>query len=317
MLITNPTFAMISDAIDLSFRHLPQGEFPARRQLITNLIDVGSIEMDGFFVGIEGGVVVGVLISQLRPDGLVSIWYPATADNRPLEPFFPPLDSYAKSRNAPAIVLITDKDQSIDEKMIFDNGFEYISDMLMLFSAASTDESAQNQNNTRLKFIPIAKTINYCERLINLMSETYVNTKDFPKLLALSPVNNILDEYLRNVFFRPELWFFVQKLHEPELNGEHKNDDNNNDIGVLLLSDVPPDQIELTYMGLIDSERGQGYSHEIIQFTQNTAAAHGRKLVSTIVDDQNSNALQSYLKQGFTAWDRKKVYAKIYRNPVY
>ncbi|MDR1290521.1 MAG: GNAT family N-acetyltransferase, partial [Planctomycetaceae bacterium] len=253
-----------------------------------------------------GGAVVGVLIAQLRPDGLVSIWYPATKENRPLEPLLSHLDNYTLSRNAPAIILIADKDQFIDEKLIFANGFEYISDMLMLFSAVPpTNNIVPTNNSKRLRFIPVDQTNNYREPLINLMAQTHVNTKDFPKLLALSPVNNILDEYLRNPFFRSDIWFFVQKLHAA---------DNNKNIGVLLLNDIPPDNIELTYMGLINNERGQGYSHEIIQFAKQITANNGRKLLSTVVDDQNTNALHAYIKQGFTAWDRKKVYAKIFHN---
>ncbi|MDR1478087.1 MAG: GNAT family N-acetyltransferase [Planctomycetaceae bacterium] len=335
MLITHPTRAEIVESVRLAFRHLPPNEFPARQQLIMNLVDAGSIEMDGFFIGSDGGVVVGVLISQLRPDGLISIWYPATLDNRSPQQFFPLLNNYAKSRNAPAIVLMTDKDQVIDEKVIFDNGFEYISDMLMLVANAATEsnQTVENLNSARLKFIPLYSScfeipeaehvsvalrsgcsgakptahtgfdihVSTCrERLIKLMAKTYVNTRDFPKLLELSPVDNILDEYWRNIFFRSDLWFFVQKMGEGE------------DIGVLLLSDVPPEHVELTYMGLIEDARGQGFSREIIQFAQNTTVACGRKLVTTIVDEQNAAALKSYLKRGFVAWDRKKVYAKFF-----
>ncbi|MDR1485812.1 MAG: GNAT family N-acetyltransferase [Planctomycetaceae bacterium] len=315
MLITHPTQSSVSELIKFTFGHLSEDEFSARRQLITNLIDGGLIETNGFFVGIEGDVVVGVLISQLRPDGLVMIWHPAISDNHTIQPFFTPLDNYAKSHNAPAIILMADRDQIVDEKIFFENGFTYISDMLMLVSNLSeninqlADELLTDKNNSKLQFIPVSETNkknekNYQERLINLTRKTYVNTKDFPKLLMLSSAGSVLEEYQRNIFFRLELWFFVQKIHEP-------NQDKK-DVGVLLLSDSPPEHIELTYMGLVEEERGKGYAQEIIKFTKKTAAACGRKLITTAVDEQNTTALKSYIKHGFITWDRKKIYAKIF-----
>ncbi|MDR0391723.1 MAG: GNAT family N-acetyltransferase [Planctomycetaceae bacterium] len=321
MLITHPTKHSIQDAIKFAFKHLPQDEMLLRQQLIMNLIDSGFIEMEGCFVGVEGELVVGVLISQLRPDGLVMIWHPATLDNFSIQSFFSPLDKYAKSRNAPAIILMVDNNQIVEEITFFDNGFSYVSDMLFLFSNVSesnkqlADELLTKKNNPQLKFIPVTEAIdkgekNYRARLIELMRDTYINTKDFPKLLDLIPVDKILDEYQRNKFFRSELWFFVQKLHES--NNDNNNNNNNRDIGVLLLTDSPSDCLELTYMGLVEGERGKGYSQEIIKFAQKTAVELGRKFVTTVVDEQNSIALRSYLKEGFIAWDRKKIYAKIF-----
>ncbi|MDR2644225.1 MAG: hypothetical protein LBC74_15695 [Planctomycetaceae bacterium] len=314
MLITHPTSLSIQDSIKFAFRHLSEDEFPARQQLIMNLIENGSIEPDGFFVGIDNDIIVGVSIAQLRHDGLIMIWHPVTSDNYTIRPFFPLIDDYAKSRNAPAVILIADKDQFVDEKIFFENGFTYISDMLMLASNASetvTQIANENlKNNSLLQFIPASKDTNkngeknYREHIIKLMCETYVNTRDFPKLLMLSPVDRILDEYQRNPFFRPELWFFVRKLYG--------SDKNYKDIGVLLLTDSPPDQIELTYMGLVEAERGQKYSKEIIKFTKKTACDYGRKLVTTAVDERNIAALRSYINHGFITWDRKKIYAKIF-----
>jgi ribosomal protein S18 acetylase RimI-like enzyme len=219
-------------------------------------------------------------------------------------------------------MLIADKDQTVDEKTFFDNGFSYISDMLMLVSIASENmkqfdnDFLHNKNYPQLQFIPISETVvknnksletdkkNYREKLLNLICKTYINAKDFPQLLALTSADRLLDEYEQNVFYRPELCFFVRKLQD--------SNNGNNDIGVLLLIDSPPDQIELTYMGLVEEERGRGYSQELLQFTQKTAIQYGRKLVLTAVDERNTNALRAYIKQGFLTWDRKKIYAKFF-----
>ncbi|MDR3196473.1 MAG: GNAT family N-acetyltransferase, partial [Planctomycetaceae bacterium] len=96
--------------------------------------------------------------------------------------------------------------------------------------------------------------------------------------------------------FLPELWFFVRK--------------ENQNIGVLLMTDQPEEQIELTYMGLIEEVRGRGYSKEIVRFAKRIANLRKRLFLLTSVDEQNINALKTYLSQGFRVWDRKSVYAK-------
>jgi len=63
---------------------------------------------------------------------------------------------------------------------------------------------------------------------------------------------------------------------------------------------------------LIESARGQGFSHDIVRFAKAEVCRGNRKLLLTAADEQNVPACQSYLAQGFRAWDRKKVYARFF-----
>ena len=84
------------------------------------------------------------------------------------------------------------------------------------------------------------------------------------------------------------------------------------DIGVLLLTDASPEQFELTYMGLLESARGQGFSREIVRFAKEITSREKRLLLLTSVDEKNVPVCQSYLSQGFKAWGRRRVYASFF-----
>jgi ribosomal protein S18 acetylase RimI-like enzyme len=80
------------------------------------------------------------------------------------------------------------------------------------------------------------------------------------------------------------------------------------------MTDQPEEQIELTYMGLIEEMRGLGFSKEIVRYAKRIAGLRKRLFLLTSVDEQNAAALKTYLSQGFSAWNRKSVYAKFLCN---
>ena len=116
--------------------------------------------------------------------------------------------------------------------------------------------------------------------------------------MQIAPVEYVLQGYKSGGLFRPELWFFLQE--------------EGNDVGVLLLTDATPEQMELTYMGLLESARGKGFAREIVRFAKEITSQQKKVLLLTSVDEKNVPACQSYLAQGFRAWDRKKVFARFF-----
>ncbi|MDR1922922.1 MAG: GNAT family N-acetyltransferase [Planctomycetaceae bacterium] len=318
-IITCPSADMICDVVRIIFEHLSEAEFAIRKKLIFDLVESNAIQPDGIFVALDDGVVVGGLISQFRPDGFVMIWHPAMSGNYSMAPFFERLDIYAKSLNAPAIILMTDNNQPVNEPVIMSCGFLYLSDMLMLAAKSGDVTDSKNTANidvppkniiTKFEQYAIDKSYDLAVRrdeFERLMKLTYKNTADFPRLNMITPVESILDEYQQQNLFCPDLWFFIRgKITKETV--DQKTDDAY--IGVLLLSDAGAEQMELTYMGLVEQYRGFGLADEIIKFAKLTSAKRGRNFITTAVDEQNSPALRAYIKQGFAAWDRKKVYAK-------
>lgn len=297
MHISHPTREELDEILRLAFRHLPEQELSARLASVFDQIDSETMTLDGIFQARENGRLVGVLFSQLRVDGTVLAWAPTMRDGFSAVPLFENLENYCIRCKAPAALVLADFQQDPDEPALFTQGnFEYLSDLVYMIASVPRDEPAKSEGN--LQFVPMNHDDAASERLVKLVRETYRNSKDFPRLMSIVPVDKVLQGYRDSAPFFPELWFFIRE--------------NNRDVGVLLMSDMQGDQIELTYMGLIEDARRRGSARKIVQFARQTARLRNRSILLTSVDEQNIAALKSYLAQGFRAWDRKKVYARFF-----
>jgi len=135
------------------------------------------------------------------------------------------------------------------------------------------------------------------ERLARLVEATYVGTLDCPAMNGLRPIEDVLAGYRTAGSFAPDRWVFVQ--HEGR------------DVGCLLLGDFPREgNIELVYMGLIPSSRGNGWGKVICRHAQWLTGRAGRPRLVLAVDEANRPALAMYASAGFRAFDRRTVYLK-------
>ena len=296
--ITNPTEAELEGTVQFAFQHLSPAEFTLRVGAIMQQYQAGLLDLRGIVQAKHEGTLVGAMYAQCRPDGTAMLWIPTMAKGFPLEPMFEPLVQFCRSKNTYAATALADRNQSFDEKAFCSAGqFRFLSDLIHLAAEISPNETSDKPY--RLQFVPLP---DYSEevvtRMARLVKETYRHTLDFPELMQIAPVEHVLQGYKSNAFFRPELWFFIQV--------------ENVDVGVLLLTDASPEQIELTYMGLIESARRQGFSREIVRFAKEMTRRWNRQMLLTAVDEKNIPACQVYLSQGFRAWDRKKVYVRFF-----
>ena len=298
--VTHPAEAELEMTLQVAFQHLPPAELAIRMSTILQQHQSGKIDLSGIFQAKQGNRRVGAMYAQCRPDGSVMLWVPAMEEGFPLEPMFEPLTQFCVSKKAFAAVALADRQQSFDEQTFCSAGqFQFLSDLIYLAAEISPKEAAGQQY--RLQFVPFSEQPDEdMNRLIRLVKETYQNSLDFPDLMQIAPVEHVVHGYKTGTLFHPELWFFVQK--------------EGVDIGMLLLTDAAPDQFELTYMGLIESARGQGFSNEIVRFAKERASQWNRQLLLTSVDEKNVPACQAYLMHGFKAWDRKKVYVRLFGN---
>jgi len=250
------------------------------------------------------------------------LWVPAMAQGVPLEPMFESLVQFCRSQNAFAAVALAGRDQLFHEQTFCSVGqFQFLSDIIYLAAEVSPDEPNEpgepgepGETNEpgetsetdktpdepyRLQFLPLSEhSDSVSERLTGLVKATYHHSLDFPDLMQIAPVEHVLQGYKTGTLFRPELWFILRK--------------EETDVGVLLLTDASPEQLELTYMGLLEPVRRQGLSREIVRFAKKITSREKRLLLLTSVDEKNVPACQTYLSHGFKAWDRKKVYARFF-----
>jgi ribosomal protein S18 acetylase RimI-like enzyme len=298
MLIRPPTAEEFEPALMLAFRHLAPEEKKIRVQTLVQAFQRGAVIGDGIVVLDDAKQIAGVLYSQQRPDGSVLLFPPVAETTEHLETLYDALDSFCRQHNASAAVLLVDHLQVIDRKTLEHYGhFEFLSEMVFLVSALNKDEIGSTVSS--LVFESVEDIDRSWQRIVPLVEKTYQDSKDFPRLMGLMPIEGVLKNYQSVAAFSPDIWFFVQH--------------GGQDIGVLLLTDTQDGQLEITYMGLIPEVRGKGFGKELIRFAQQTAANRNGTFLLTSVDEQNAAALKSYLAAGFQAWDRKRLFIKILR----
>ena len=296
--ISNPTEAELKNTLQVAFQHLSPNEFDLRIGTIMQQYRLGQLDLAGIFQAKHENILVGAMYAQCRPEGSVMLAPPIMAKGFPFEPMFEALEHFCRSHNAYAAVALADRNQLFDEQTLCTIGqFRYLSDLIHLAAEISPNEHSSKPYH--LQFVPLSDcSEDISDRLTRLVKGTYEQSLDFSDLMQIAPVEHVLQGYKCGELFRPELWFFVQK--------------DGTDVGVLLLTDASPEQFELTYMGLLESARRQGFSREIVRFAREMTSREKRLLLLTSVDEKNIPASQSYLSHGFKAWDRKKVYARLF-----
>gem|GEM_PF-657364 len=311
--ITNPDEAELESTLQFAFQHLSPSDLALQVGTMMRQYHSGQMNLQGVFQAKHENTLVGAMYAQSRPDSSVMFWIPAMAKGFSLEPMLEPLEQFCRSQNAFAAIALADREQSFDERTFCSAGqFRFLSDMIHLVADIPPNEALLNEappneapsnkaaeKPSRLQFVPLSDYAgDISDRLTRLVKETYRHTLDFPDLMQTAPVEQVLQGYKTNALYRPELWFFLQK--------------EGTDVGVLLLTDASLEQFELTYMGLIESARRQGSSREIVRFAKEITSEWNRPLLLTSVDANNIPACQTYLSQGFKAWDRKKVYVRFF-----
>ena len=244
----------------------------------------------------RNGEMIGGAFSMMRPDGTLLTLQPAVVPTEPettLRFIYKKLLDYAVAEHARLVMLLVDFQQSADATLLDEYGFDKVSELLNLNAERAifpTDCPAY-----RLAFRPYKNEL--WDEMVALVEKTYKNTLDFPRLTGLVPADNILRGYQESHVFDPTLWFFIE-FHSQI-------------IGALLLSQIDnSDHLELTYVGLMETFRGQGFFREIVKFSQFVANERNSSHLLVSVDSANFPALNTYIRYGFQIHDQKEIFVR-------
>ena len=304
-MITHPADSReLQEALHLLFIQASPQERSAKTRALLDQFEAGQLASEGVFMFRESADsrLLGVLVANRWPDGNLLLWPAVTAvepkDSEPiLRALYEAFDRWFAATWAKGAVMMVDQFQSADPLFLHTFGFEYVSQLLYLIAS---EPPFSPSPTARLVFRPMPP--DDLPRMTALVERTYRNTLDFPRLIGISSTTEILDGYMKNNLFRPELWFYV---HEQSV-GECGDP-----VGVLLLSSIPEHgEMELTYMGLLEEVRGRGHAAEIVAFAQTVTRREGASMLLTSVDQQNAPALRGYLRAGFRVFDRKSLFFK-------
>ena len=124
---------------------------------------------------------------------------------------------------------------------------------------------------------------------------TYDGSRDCPEATGSRTQDELVQGLGQSAGDEPARWFLVFQDRNP--------------VGVVLLDDaVEASETELTYLGLIPRTRGHGWSHELVRFAMQLAAASPSRALTVSVDLRNEPALRLYLHHDFREFDRQDVF---------
>lgn len=129
--------------------------------------------------------------------------------------------------------------------------------------------------------------------LAEALEASYVDTLDCPELCGLREMDDVLDSHRSTGRYDPALWHVVWHDDRPA--------------GALLLSRCPDlFCVELVYLGLAPSLRGQGLGRRLLAYGMSRARrAHPSWAISCAVDERNAPALRLYESLGFERGARR------------
>ncbi|GAA5506779.1 GNAT family N-acetyltransferase [Novipirellula caenicola] len=154
-----------------------------------------------------------------------------------------------------------------------------------------------------------------------LIDQTYVDTLDCPSLLDYRSAEQTIAGYQANASFAPECWFTVSKTTPVE--------DGDNPVGVAILArhnggrkkanqsseietnfERSNEVVELVYMGLIPTARGQRLGIDLIRSVIATAKGFCASRLILAVDQQNDVASDLYRAFGLQSMLEESVWVK-------
>jgi ribosomal protein S18 acetylase RimI-like enzyme len=282
----------------LLFQNEPADVRPARIVATLRSARQGKISMSGLLEAHRAGRLVGAAWAQVMPGRTALVWPPRLAAGEveaTAGRMLRDLDRRLEGHGVHVAQALLPVPAGPDAQRLVRHEYRHAADLIYLFSTEG--QFPASRPNGSLQFRP------YCQDnrngLARLVEETYVDTLDIPLLNGARRIDDVLDGYAQTGAHDPERWLVAEK--------------DGRSAGCLLLTDHPEhDQWELMYMGLLPWARGRGWGLQIARHAQWLTRTAGRGKLVLAVDAGNGPAIAIYAKGGFTEWDRRGAFLKVY-----
>ncbi|MEM9352820.1 MAG: GNAT family N-acetyltransferase [Planctomycetota bacterium] len=234
---------------------------------------------------------------QMLP-GRTGVLWPPRPDRHAARSILESTSSQAREAGLSLAQTLVDPRDAQRRQLLAETGFPHLVDLDYL--GAPADTFPREQPATPLRFQTVGEEAR--DRMTSAVDETYIDSLDCPKLSGVRSTGDVLEGYKHQGEHDPDLWFTASA------DGE--------DVGVLILARHPSPVIELVYMGVVPSARGNGWGHDIVRFAQwRSRENHAERLVLA-VDASNEPALRMYTRAGFQRFQSKSVHAVLIPNAV-
>jgi len=305
MSITNdmPVIAPVAphqraEALRLVFSRLPEADLPSQVNTLLASIDSGAIRPQSLLGAYRDGRLAGAILSQTQSGKTAILWSPRLISGEPpstAESLLSAACTALEKQRLRMTQALMSVDSESDQALLRTGGFEFLADLLYLVSVET--DFPRSKPSSPLEFET------YCPenhgRLAQIVETTYDQTLDCPALNGVREIGDVLIGYRSQGKFNPGNWMIVRH--------------DGRDVGCLILSDYPHQgNVELVYMGIVSTARGHGWGIDVTRHAQWLAALAGRPRLVLAVDARNGPAIKMYAAVGFRAWDRRRVFVKVF-----
>jgi ribosomal protein S18 acetylase RimI-like enzyme len=255
---------------------------------------------DGLLTAWSGELLAGATWVQLQPGRIAHLWPPQVATERSPDAdtaarqLLTAVAEFASRARSRIIQALLPRDSGPDAERLLGAGFEHVADLLYLVSESRAFPSTCPDDPFEFERYSSGAV----NRFAAIVEQTYVGTRDCPRLNGVRPVAEVLEGYRAVGRFNPALWWLVRH--------------HGKDVGCLLLADHPPHRLwELVYMGIVPEARGYGFGLAVTRHAQWLAHQAGIESLALAVDAANEPAIKGYSAAGFASRDRRSVFLKV------
>lgn len=174
-------------------------------------------------------------------------------------------------------------------------GFTYLAELIYLERSTASSAEAQLLQQPR----PEIQLVTYEPRRRGLFCEalaaTYENSLDCPKLNGLRSLEDVLDGHMATGIFEPAGWRVALSKQKP--------------VGVVLAAVLPSrTAVEVVYMGVAASARGQGVGNFLMASALDYARSRSAPTLSLAVDSTNAPARRLYARWRLQETTRRRAW---------
>jgi ribosomal protein S18 acetylase RimI-like enzyme len=173
-------------------------------------------------------------------------------------------------------------------------GFWFLAELIYLERAAlAVAPSRKVTSEQSLRFV----TYSAGQRALfrEALAASYEDTCDCPALNGLRDLDDVLEGHMATGLFDPSGWMVAMSKGQPA--------------GIILAAQLPARAaVEVVYMGVAKSSRGQGVGDELLQAALDYARRLGAPTLSLAVDSTNAPARRLYARWSFHETMRRRAW---------
>lgn len=280
-------------AFELAFQRCSETERPNRIADALAMAAGGELDPQGIFVARCGDDIIGVEVAMPLAGTSGMLWMPETTSDAP--------PALAIDLVRHALAYFEQRGTKIAEAIVPPSDL----------SRTTPFSEAGMRHVGRLRYlrhdlillpeIPVSPQLRLAssrdvspELFAATLARTYRGTLDFPELNEVRTIDEILEGHRRAGVHRPENWLLASIDGKPA--------------GVVLLTEVPGEAWDLSYLGVAPEHRRRGVGRRLAHAALRLAQLAGCLELSVAADERNAPALQLYRSLGFEEGPVREVF---------